>query len=699
MSDPRVLVVDDNRDLADGIAMLLAEESFDVSVAYAAQSAIKELERTSFDLLLTDVRMPKMDGMELLQVVMERWPRTKVVVITAHGSIDAAVDAMKHGAADYITKPFDNHDLIESVARNIRAAQDSPRFDTSAIVSEVTTLVSPDDLLPSLRRALNALLTATGADDCELFLREPGGGDSLLAVWAGPDGEALTSRTRFEGALGYPGIVAATGETLVRHDVGSDDRYLRPSVQRTGISSYACAPLLAPAGPLGSIHLLSRDPDFPAEAAVELLQRAAAPIASAIRAGLASLREKVHDTGAPDEGVSPHLLRALLLAVTRFARSKHGTLALVETDTGVPAQVISTGPGGLLCAHAEAGAWQSCPSLLEGHAVAAGKGRRAWPVPCRRGLPKRVDSPCCLPISAHGRFHGLITLDLGSNLAEGETAPLVPLLAMAHQVALRIEAHHAGMKVDSITSASADSAPSARQIGLTLRCLGPFTVLQGGRAIAAEAFPRSKSLALLKLLALKAGTPQTRDYLIDQLWPDADAKSGANRLHGVVHALRSVIEPLRTEREWIYVKNRGELYYLDLDAPVDVDVVSFRALANKGLRAGADAEDEALESLEAAVDLYGGGLFEDDPYAEWCEEERRELSELHLRVLERLSQMHARRGAGEDAVTSLRRALRIAPYREDILTTLCDLLHALGRPREARELQVEYQRRVAQELS
>ncbi len=698
MNDSRVLVVDDNRDLADGIAMLLSEASFTVSVAYSARSAIKELERASFDLLLTDVRMPKMDGMELLQVVKERWPRTTVIVITAHGSIDAAVDAMKRGAADYVTKPFDNHDLIESVSRNIRAAQECPRFDTSAIVAEVTTLVSPDDLLPSLKRALNALLIATGADDCELFLREPGGGDSLLAVWAGPDGAALTSRTRFQGNLGYPGIVAATGEKLVRRDVERDELYLRPSVQRIGISSYACAPLLAPQGPLGSIHLLSRDPNFPADDAVELLERAAAPISSAIRAGLASLREGVHDTGSAHEGVSPQLLRALLLAVTRFAKSTHGTLALVDPATGLPAQVISTGPGGLLCAHAEAGEWQSCPSLLEGHAVAAGRGRRSWPVPCRRGLPMRVDSPCCLPISAHGRFHGLITLDLGSDFAEEETVPLVPLLAMAHQVALRIEAHHAGFRVDGVGVDGASSEPTPQQSVLTLKCLGPFAMYQGGRAIAAGAFPRSKSLALLKLLALKAGTPLTRDYLIDQLWPDADAKSGANRLHGVVHALRSVIEPLRTEREWIYVKNRGELYYLDLDAPLEIDLVSFRALANKGLRAGADAEAEALASLEAAVDLYGGGLFEDDPYAEWCEDERREFSELHLRVLERLSQMHARRGAGEEAVTSLRRALRLAPYREDILTTLCDLLHALGRPSDARELQVDYQRRVAQEL-
>ncbi|MFW5920698.1 MAG: sigma-54-dependent transcriptional regulator [Polyangiales bacterium] len=109
---PRIVIVDDNRDLARGVAMVLGELSDDLDVVHSADEAIQALERKPADLVFSDIRMPGMDGMSLLDLVHERWPRARIVLFTAYGTIEDAVDAMKRGAYDYLTKPFDQDELL-----------------------------------------------------------------------------------------------------------------------------------------------------------------------------------------------------------------------------------------------------------------------------------------------------------------------------------------------------------------------------------------------------------------------------------------------------------------------------------------------------------------------------------------------------------------------------------------------------------
>ncbi|GMV19299.1 MAG: response regulator [Polyangiaceae bacterium] len=680
MTRPRVLVVDDHRDMADGIAMLLGELPLDVEVAYSAKQALSLMEKRETTLVLTDIRMPRMDGVQLLAEVKARSPQTRVVLLTAFGSIDSAVEAMKEGASDYLTKPFDNSALLDVVKRHVAPAAQG-ELDVEGVVAAVAALLSPDDLFSSLGAALETLRGATGADDCELFLSEPDGKDALLSVWTGPDGEAMSDRMRFEPNVGYPGIVVATGKSLATSDLADDPRFLRRRVTERGIRSYACAPLTEARGALGSIHLLSRSESFPVERAVALLERVAVPVSSAVRAGLATLRQEVDAVCAPHESGSDAQLRALLDTICRRANATYGTIALVDPEKGLPARVVSTGPASLLCARAELGEWADCPTVLDGHGFAADRGRRGWPIPCRRGIPSRVTAPCCLPLRENGRFHGLIAVDLGRRGENYATARLVPLLVMAQQAALHLAPSRPGLRLDP--SSVAHPGDEAKAPELELRCLGSFEVLKRGSAISAEQFSRSKALMLLKLLALRAGTPISKDFLIEQLWPDADPQSGANRLHGVMHALRSVIEPHRADRAWLYVRNRGDVYYLNLDAPMEIDLVRYRELARTGMReSGGSAK--AIATLEQALELYRGELFQDDPYAEWCEAERRELAELQLRVLERAATLRARSGDLESAVGHLQQALRIGQHREDLLESQLRLLLRMGRAGEAR---------------
>lgn len=112
MSCPRILVVDDKRDLAQGVALAIEELSDEIRVAHSAEEALAQLDRTPAELVFTDVRMPGMDGIALLKRIKERWPETDVIVFTAYGSIESAVEAMRLGAFHYLTKPFNSDELL-----------------------------------------------------------------------------------------------------------------------------------------------------------------------------------------------------------------------------------------------------------------------------------------------------------------------------------------------------------------------------------------------------------------------------------------------------------------------------------------------------------------------------------------------------------------------------------------------------------
>ena len=694
----RILVVDDHRELAAVMVELLESNGLRAQAVECAEDAIALLEHREFELLLCDVVLPGMSGLELVRSARQRWPRTELALMSGYGSIESAVEAMRNGACDYLAKPFTNDALLRMVRRALALGDAPGDFNVSATVGDVAAAVSSDDMLDGLRRALRVLMRATGADDAEIFLCEPEGRDPLLCVWAGPDDDALADRTRFQEGVGYPGIVVTTGKAICRQgNLADDPRYLRRTVVDAGIRSLVAAPLPDTRGVLGSIHLMSRRDDFPVERVLELLERAAVPIASATRAGLAALRQSV-DNVCGDLDDSSRQLRVVLELMKQVAGAQYGTLARIDPTTDRPNQVVSTGPASLVCANAEAGSLANCPSLLAAHGFAARPGRREWPEACRCGLPRRAASPCCLPLVANGRLHGLVVLDFGREAPEHAHARLVPLLSMASQLAIRLQTRSAGVTIKRPHETSGPIESSTAGPELELRCFGPFSVWRRGQQIPAESFTRGKALVLLKLLALNAGAPVNRDVLIEQLWPEVEPRQGANRLHGVVHDLRSVIEPYRTERDWRYVRNHGELYYLDTNGPIDIDLVRFRQLLPRAVRADDEQAPECVALLEQAVDAYRGELFADEPFAEWCDTERAELRERFVDALERLARRYDEQDNDERVLSCWRRALRASPFREDLLISQMELLRELGRPREALAAYEEHRRLLEGEL-
>src|SRR5690349_11190408 len=107
----RIVVIDDEVNAAAALEELLREDGYEVARANDAATGLQAVERTDPDLVLTDLRMPGMDGLELLTRLRETHPDVMVVIITAWGTVRTAVQAMKLGAEDYLAKPIDTDEL------------------------------------------------------------------------------------------------------------------------------------------------------------------------------------------------------------------------------------------------------------------------------------------------------------------------------------------------------------------------------------------------------------------------------------------------------------------------------------------------------------------------------------------------------------------------------------------------------------
>jgi DNA-binding NtrC family response regulator len=117
VSEHRILVVDDERDICRALEFLLSREGYKVATAYSGQDALKKIEAEEFDLVITDLKMEGITGMEVLERAISLRPALIVVIMTAFGTVESAVEAMKKGAGDYIVKPFINEDVKMTVRR------------------------------------------------------------------------------------------------------------------------------------------------------------------------------------------------------------------------------------------------------------------------------------------------------------------------------------------------------------------------------------------------------------------------------------------------------------------------------------------------------------------------------------------------------------------------------------------------------
>jgi DNA-binding response OmpR family regulator len=115
----KILVVDDEKVARVSLADILRLEGYKVSTAASGAEALKELGDSSFDLMLLDIKMPGMDGLEVMQEAVKIAPDTFIILLTAHGSMESAIEALRQGAHDYLIKPSSPQEILSSVASGL----------------------------------------------------------------------------------------------------------------------------------------------------------------------------------------------------------------------------------------------------------------------------------------------------------------------------------------------------------------------------------------------------------------------------------------------------------------------------------------------------------------------------------------------------------------------------------------------------
>ncbi|HEX7479242.1 MAG TPA: sigma-54 dependent transcriptional regulator [Polyangiales bacterium] len=175
-----ILIVDDDREILLAFSRMLGNEQHQVETASSAQQALDQLERASFDLVITDLSMPQMDGLDMLMRMRQRGDATPTLVISGAGSIEHAVRAIKLGAIDFIEKPLHRERLMLTVQNALRFAQlQEVHSRLQADVSGVRSLVGDG---PAMQR-LRALIAKVGPSEGRVLITgENGTGKELVAA-------------------------------------------------------------------------------------------------------------------------------------------------------------------------------------------------------------------------------------------------------------------------------------------------------------------------------------------------------------------------------------------------------------------------------------------------------------------------------------------------------------------------------------
>jgi putative nucleotidyltransferase with HDIG domain len=263
MNADRILVVDDNEVFSDLLCQVLSEEGYTPDRASTAEDALERMRDVPYHLLLVDLKLPGMSGIELLREVRSRSPETDVVTITSYASMETAVEAIRLGAFDYLLKPLDELEIVTQVVNRAlekrRMTRENDRLNRevqlknaslehyvkrlSALNSIGQGLHSILDFRELLSFFIRAVAVQLEAERASLLLFEKNSDELVIMASVGID-EDLAQKVRIRKGEGIAGWVAERGEALLVENIDRDRRFEKRRERSYGTDSFISAPLV-----------------------------------------------------------------------------------------------------------------------------------------------------------------------------------------------------------------------------------------------------------------------------------------------------------------------------------------------------------------------------------------------------------------------------------------------------------------------
>jgi response regulator RpfG family c-di-GMP phosphodiesterase len=258
----RILVVDDERVIRDILAEFLTLEGFSVHTVEDGEKALTELRLHPYDLLITDLKMPRLSGLQLLERIESERLGVLTVLMTGFGTVETAIEAMKKGAYDYLLKPFKVEEVIHVVERALyrqRLQAENIRLREALTIYKVSEAIAlTHEIDKILDVVLRAALDESKADVATLHLRDPRSGHyeervKVVAI----DGNGAASLP--SPAFGVLSEHLAQGVPVLAHG-GKASRFFTENAAPADLSSFACVPLQVRGDMVGVLNVFSFTP-------------------------------------------------------------------------------------------------------------------------------------------------------------------------------------------------------------------------------------------------------------------------------------------------------------------------------------------------------------------------------------------------------------------------------------------------------
>ncbi|HLF86524.1 MAG TPA: HD domain-containing phosphohydrolase [Nitrospiria bacterium] len=259
MQTEKILIVEDNKDVRDFCADVLRKESFSLRAVDRCADAIRMAESETFDLILTDIKLPDMNGLEFLQTIKKIRHDTSAIIITGYGSAENAINSLKLGVQGFLVKPFSSVELLESVneiLEKARLVKENMRLKLLFPFFEVTrSFISDFDLKSLLKTVVAVAKRETRADTVSIMMLHEDTEELTIEAAIGLSPKVIESAKRKVGER-LSGWVAREGKPLIM----IDERLVEPWVsnafiKKDRVSSSICMPLINKNRVIGVLNL------------------------------------------------------------------------------------------------------------------------------------------------------------------------------------------------------------------------------------------------------------------------------------------------------------------------------------------------------------------------------------------------------------------------------------------------------------